>query len=1058
MLRKLSFFLIAVFTFSQVSSQLLSWTPDFIQESSTPVVITMDANFGNKGLLNYSNVNDVYVHIGVITSLSNSSSDWKHTKFTWGTPEPAAKATSLGGNRWSFTITGGLRSYFNITNPAETVKKIAILFRNGNGSTVQRNADGTDMFIPVYTSGLHVRLKQPLRQPTYIPQPELITKVIGDNVAIQGVSSITANLKLYFNGTVVANSPSSTSISANPTVTVGGNQVIIMEGQTGLATFSRDTIQFYVATPVVTEALPAGIQPGINYEADATAVTLCLYAPFKTRVSIIGDLPGSNWLDQSMYQMKRTPDGKTWWLRITGLTPGTEYSFQYLVDGTLRIGDPYCDKVLDPWNDQYISSTTYPNLKPYPTGYTSGVVSVLQTGQTPYTWQTTGYTRPDKRKLIIYEMLLRDFLDNHDFTTLKDTLNYFQSLGVTAIEIMPFNEFEGNLSWGYNPDYYLAPDKYYGPKNTVKQFVDECHARGIAVVMDIALNHSFGLCPLVQLYWDAANNRPAANSPWYNPVPKHPFNVGYDFNHDSPDTRYFVSRVVQHWLQEYKIDGFRFDLSKGFTQTQTCDNNGNNCNVGAWGNYDPDRIAIWKAYYDTLQLKSPGSYVILEHFAANNEEIELANYGMLLWGNSNANYSQAAMGYAVGPNGSWELRNNIFTERGWSQPNLITYMESHDEERVMVNCLNYGNASGSYNIKDLNTALKRMELAGVFLFTIPGPKMLWEFGELGYDYSINYCQDGTINSNCRTDAKPITWNYYTNGNRKHVYDVWRALFDLRKNSGWSDLFISNQMSYNLTNAFKWFIVTSGTQKMVVVGNFDVVSQTGSVNMPALQSGLLRWYDYFGQSTTSITGNAHTETFTLAPGEYKVFLSSSVPIPVTLINFSGRKNGNVNVLSWTVANEQNLSSYVVERSEDGHHFTGIGTVIPSGLSEYNYNDYITNVASNILYYRLKSVDADGRSTYSSIVKLTRTSKGWIMEVRPNPFVGKLVVQLESPVNDQINVRLTDLSGKVLVMKDQHISSGANVFDIKGASSLSSGVYMLTLKGSEYSQTIKVVKTN
>ena len=69
-------------------------------------------------------------------------------------------------------------------------------------------------------------------------------------------------------------------------------------------------------------------------------------------------------------------------------------------------------------------------------------------------------------------------------------------------------------------------------------------------------------------------------------------------------------------------------------------------------------------------------------------------------------------------------------------------MESHDEERLMYKNIQFGNSSGSYNVKDLNTALKRVEMCGAFLFTIPGPKMFWEFGELGYDYSINTCTNG----------------------------------------------------------------------------------------------------------------------------------------------------------------------------------------------------------------------------------------------------------------------------------------------------------------------------
>jgi 1,4-alpha-glucan branching enzyme len=195
---------------------------------------------------------------------------------------------------------------------------------------------------------------------------------------------------------------------------------------------------------------------------------------------------------------------------------------------------------------QYISASTYPNLKAYPTGKTSGIVSLLQTAKPVFNWQTTNFTRPDKRNLVIYELLIRDFVATQNFQTVKDTLSYLKRLGVNAIEIMPFNEFEGNDSWGYNPSFYFAPDKAYGTETAVRQFVDECHRQGIAVIMDMVLNHSFGSSPMVQLYWDAANNQPAANSPWFNQVATHPFNVGYDFNHEAQATKDFVDRVVEH--------------------------------------------------------------------------------------------------------------------------------------------------------------------------------------------------------------------------------------------------------------------------------------------------------------------------------------------------------------------------------------------------------------------------------------------------------------------------------------------------------------------------------
>jgi hypothetical protein len=617
-------------------SQLLTWSPAFPKDNDN-ITITVDATKGNQGLLGFSG--NVYVHIGLITSASTSSSNWLYSPFTWGTTPAAGQATPAGTNKWSYTI-NNIRSFFNV--PAgETILKIALLFRDGPGNIAQRNSDASDMYVPVYPAGAAVRFSVPPFQPKYVPVPEPITKQVGDNISVTGIGTGTTELQLYLNGTMIQNGPGS-SISATPTLTTAGNNEIVLKGVVGPSTVN-DTLRFFVSSNINIAPLPAGVRNGINYAANNTEATLVLYAPGKTRVSVIGEFAGSNWTEQSQYLMNNTPDGNYWWLKITGLTPGTEYAYQYLVDGTLKIADPYAEKILDPYNnnDQGIPASTYPGLKPYPTGLTSGIVSILQTNAPAYTWVNNNFVRPDKRNLFIYELLVRDFVATHDWKTIKDTLTYLKRLGVNAIEIMPFNEFEGNNSWGYNPDFYFAPDKYYGPKNTLKEFVDACHSNGIAVVMDIALNHSFGLSPLVQLYWDAANNRPAANNPWFNPVPKHAFNVGYDMNHESAATQYYFSRIVEHWLQEYRLDGFRFDLSKGFTQTQTCDASGNNCNVGGWSNYDASRVAIWKKYYDTVQLKSPGAYAILEHFAADNEEIELSNYGMLLWGNMNYNFNEA---------------------------------------------------------------------------------------------------------------------------------------------------------------------------------------------------------------------------------------------------------------------------------------------------------------------------------------------------------------------------------------------------------------------------------
>jgi 1,4-alpha-glucan branching enzyme len=1035
-------------------SQLLTWTPDFPVESTTPFEIVMDGSKGNGALNFYTPTSEVYVHTGVITNLSTSTSDWRYVRpGDFNTAVPALNAPYIAATfpyKWKFTITGGLRAYYGIVNPAETIQKIAILFRNGNGSKVQRNSDGSDMYIPISDGSLKVKFTTPFFQPTYTPAPETITKNVGDNIAVTAVASSTAaatTMKIYFNGVQVQVAAGSSTISANPVITTAGTQTIVAEAFDGINT-KTDTLRFFVPAAINIQALPAGVKDGINYSADNSKATLVLYAPNKSRVTVIGDFPGSNWQEQSNYQMNKTPDGNYWWLELTGLTPGTEYSFQYMVDGNLRIGEPYSEKILDPWNDQYITASTYPALKPYPAGFTSGIVSILQTAAPAYNWQATTYSRPDKRNLMVYELLLRDYLAAHDWKTLTDTLNYIKKLGINTIELMPVNEFEGNLSWGYNPDYYFAADKYYGPKNELKAFVDSCHKRGMAVVIDIALNHSFGLSPMVQLYFDNATGRPTASNPWFNPVAKHAFNVGYDMNHESLATRYFTSRVITHWLTEFKMDGFRFDLSKGFTQTQTCDGAGGNCDVNSWSNYDLSRINIWKRYYDTMQLKSPGSFAILEHFAANAEEIELSNYGMLLWGNLNYNFSEAAKGVISNSN----FDGALHISRGWSQPNLVSYMESHDEERLMVRNLQSGLASGVYDTKNPETALDRMEMCASFLLTMPGPKMIWQFGELGYDYSINYCTNGSINNNCRLDNKPIRWDYLAQNGRLALFNVYKALLQLRANPLYAEAFTTGTINRNFAGAFKWMTINSGAGKLVVIGNFDVVPQTGSVTFPTAGT----WYDYLNSPATfAATGGS--QSFTLQPGEYHVYLSSNVVIPVTIINFSGRNAGTINQLNWQVANEQNLVHYEVMRSKDGLNFEPIGNVMASGNNSYDFTDADIS-KSTVYYYRLKKLDIDGSYTYSAIVKIAGPVKKLSLSATPNPYTAAMKLTIETPLKETAVLIVTDPGGRQLYKQSLNLQPGVNVISVDKLRSLAAGTYILQLVSAQGSCTARVMKTN
>ena len=152
----------------------------------------------------------------------------------------------------------------------------------------------------------------------------------------------------------------------------------------------------------------------------------------------------------------------------------------------------------------------------YPVGQTTGIVSLYETAKSVYNWTNTTFNAPPQEELLIYELLIRDFVTTRNYQTLIDTLDYIERLGVNAIELMPNSEFEGNLSWGYNPSFHMALDKYYGTPDKFREFVDSCHSRGIAVIMDQVFNHAFGQNPIAQMWWDSNNNRPAANNPYMN--------------------------------------------------------------------------------------------------------------------------------------------------------------------------------------------------------------------------------------------------------------------------------------------------------------------------------------------------------------------------------------------------------------------------------------------------------------------------------------------------------------------------------------------------------------
>jgi len=474
----------------------------------------------------------------------------------------------------------------------------------------------------------------------------------------------------------------------------------------------------------------------------------------------------------------------------------------------------------------------------------------VSTKQDNYQWKINDFSMETLRatplqSLVIYEILIRDFTEKRSIKGVQEKIPYLKALGVNAIELMPFNEFEANDSWGYNPSFYFATDKAYGTSNDYKAFIDECHANGMAVIMDMVLNHSYGQSPLVRMYQNG--DQVSTDNPWYNVnSPNTSYSWGYDFNHESKYTQAFVDSVCAYWIKEYKIDGYRFDFTKGFTNKS-----------GDGQAYDQSRITILERMASEIWKRKEDAVIIFEHLADNSEEKVLAEYGILLWGNLNYNMNEVTMGYGEELNGSsrkGDLSWASYKQRGWNQSGLVAYMESHDEERIMFKNKAYGKKSGEYDVTNLATGLKRTEAATLILLSIPGPKMIWQFGELGYDYELN---------NDRLGKKPIRWDYYDDANRKALYDVFAKMIDLKKNKS---IFSTSDYTINLTNNFKYLVLKSSNETVVAMANFDVTPRTENVNFS--KSGV--WKDYFTDS--EITTTAATESITLDTGEYRLYFN------------------------------------------------------------------------------------------------------------------------------------------------------------------------------------------
>ena len=703
-----------------------------------------------------------------------------------------------------------------------------------------------------------------------------------------------ASYNLKSNGVSINTNTSTASYSFTHTA-IQGNQNYALEVTQGAITIIKKFS--VIANPgAILATMPVGLVDGINYNStDPSKASLVLDAPVKDFVYVAGSF--NNWQPTTAYAMKKDPSSGKFWLELTGLTSGVNYTYQYWVgDATplanspalVKTADPYSTLVLSPYDDPFIPATSYPNMPVYPAGQ-EREVTVLQTGQVPYAWSaaTTNFVKPEKEKLVVYELLVRDFDAKRTYQDLIDKIDYFKNLKINAIELLPVMEFEGNESWGYNTSFHMALDKFYGPSDKLKEFVDLCHQNGIAVILDVALNHAFGRNPMVRMWMNDPDGdgfgAPTTENPYFNTTAKHSYSVGEDFNHSKALTKNYVKRVVKQWIEEYKIDGLRWDLTKGFTQN--CSSSDDGCT----NSYQQDRVDVLKEYADYSWSLDPTHYAIFEHLGSDSEEQQWANYriaetpskGIMMWGKLTDNYNDLSMGYPA------NISRMTSTSRGFTANRLMGYAESHDEERLMYKNLQFGNTSNAaHNVKNLNVALSRMSALGAVSLLIPGPKMVWQFGELGWETSIFSCNNGTVNTpsdaisgDCKLDTKPQpqwTNNWLGTSTRAAIYNNWAKMITMKQKepvfSGTAVVTNSNSITQNIkitNNA----LASTQLKDVLIIANFDVSTQNVTTGFPYTGT----WYDLMDNTAINVT-NVNTP-ISLAAGDYRIYGNKAASLAI-----------------------------------------------------------------------------------------------------------------------------------------------------------------------------------
>ncbi|MBD2302974.1 alpha-amylase family glycosyl hydrolase [Nostoc sp. FACHB-190] len=549
----------------------------------------------------------------------------------------------------------------------------------------------------------------------------------------------------------------------------------------------------------------------------ANPIEFSLFAPYNEGAALIGSF--CDWQEIPMIK------GEDGYFRTTVELEDGVYKYKFRVQSKSWFFEA----------DQWVDVTD-----PYATdvdeigGKDNGVIRIKD-GQKivdTYVWHHDDKPLPPDHELVIYELHVGDFSGGEDdpdargkYKHVIEKLDYLCDLGINAIELLPVKEYPGNYSWGYNPRYFFAPESSYGSTNELKQLVDECHSRGIRVIMDGIYNHSESSSPLTQIDHDY----------WYHHAPRDPDNSwGPEFNYEFYDenletypARKFIGDTVRFWIEEYHVDGIRYDAARQIA----------NYDFMHWIVQEAKKTAGAKPFYN-----------VAEHIP---ETTSITNIDGPMDGCWHDSFMHTVTAHICGDSFDLEnLKDVIDPKRQgfMGATNVVNYLTNHDHNRVMVEL-------GNRNIFD-EEAFRRIKLGVAILMTAVGVPLVWMGQEFG-EYKPK-----------TQESSKIEWTLLSNDLNGGLFNYYKGLIHLRKNN--HALYTANIDFIHENHEAKVLAYSRWNDegsRVVVVANFSENFLAG-YHVPNFPCGGT-WHEWTGNYDVEAGDNGIMTD--LGPYEAKVFV-------------------------------------------------------------------------------------------------------------------------------------------------------------------------------------------